>query len=70
MKFAGYDDEKKARDWIREADSASPMLGSVSQNPYQMGYITIKTIIDIADGKEVDEKIVVPGKWISPENVD
>jgi ABC-type sugar transport system substrate-binding protein len=48
------------------SDSKSPLLGSVSQNPYQMGYLTVKTIIDIGEGKDVPETIVVPGDWISP----
>ena len=52
------------------SDSKSPLLGSVSQNPYQMGYITVKTIVDIAEGRKVEEKIIVPGSWISPDKAD
>ncbi len=69
VKFAGYDDGAKAREWMN-SDSKSPMLGSVSQNPYQMGYTTVMTLIDIAEGKKVEETIIVPGSWISPEKVD
>jgi len=65
VKFAGYDDGEKVREWMN-SDSKSPLLGSVSQNPYQMGYLTVKTIIDIGEGKDVPETIVVPGDWISP----
>ena len=69
MIFAGYDDGEKTREWIN-SDSKSPLLGSVSQNPYQMGYITVKTIVDIAEGRKVEEKIIVPGSWISPDKAD
>jgi len=68
VKFAGYDDGEKVREWL-SADTKSPLLGSVSQNPYQMGYLTVKTIIDIEEGNEVKEMIVVPGDWISSKTV-
>lgn len=45
------------------------MLGSVSQNPYRMGYVTAQALIDIAEGKKTDETIVVQGEWICPDNV-
>ena len=67
--FAGYDDGEKTREWMN-SDSKSPLLGSVSQNPYQMGYTTVKTIVDIAEGRKVEEKIIVPGSWISPDKAD
>lgn len=69
LKFAGYDDETKAREWIKDTGSATPMIGSASQNPYQMGYITVQAMMDIAEGKKVEEKIVVRGEWICPDNV-
>ena len=67
--FAGYDDGEKTREWMN-SDSKSPLIGSVSQNPYQMGYTTVKTIVDIAEGRKVEEKIIVPGSWISPDKAD
>ena len=67
--FAGYDDGEKIREWMN-SDSKPPLLGSVSQNPYQMGYTTVKTIVDIAEGRKFEEKIIVPGSWISPDKAD
>lgn len=64
--FLGYDDGDKIREWMN-SDSKAPLLGSISQNPYMMGYLTVKTIIDVNDGKDVDETIIVPGEWIHPD---
>ncbi len=50
--------------------SKSPLLGIVSQNPYEMGYTAVKTIVDIAEGRKVEERIVVPGSWITPEEAN
>ncbi len=66
VKFAAYDDNQKAVEWMKQSDSPSPMLGCVSQNPYQMGYTTVMTIVSLAEGKQVEEKIVIPGTWVSP----
>ena len=63
--FAGYDDGKKVQQWLN-SDSKSPLLASVSQNPYMIGYITTKTIADLKEGKDVEEYIVVEGELITP----
>ncbi len=66
VKFAAYDDNQKAVEWMGQSGSRSPMLGCVSQNPYQMGYTTVMTIVDLAEGKKVQDTIVIPGTWVSP----
>ena len=63
--FAGYDDGKKVQQWLN-SDSKSPLLASVSQNPYMIGYITTKTIADLQEGKDVEEYIVVEGELLTP----
>jgi hypothetical protein len=35
-----------------------------------MGYTTVLTIADLAEGKKVDEKIIIPASWITSEDVD
>ena len=71
VKFAGYDTGEKAREWMgMGSGSKSPLLGIVSQNPYEMGYTAVKTIVDIAEGRKVEETIIVPGSWITPEEAN
>ena len=65
VKFAGYDDGTKVRQWLN-AESKSPLLASVSQNPYMMGYLAAKTIADLAEGREVAEEITVEGELLTP----
>jgi len=66
--FSGYDAGEKAYEWIK-SDAKSPMIGVMDQNPYQMGYLTVKTIVDIDQGKTVDDTVTVPGKWINRESL-
>lgn len=66
VSFVGYDDGEKVREWMN-GDSKSPLLVSISQNPYQMGYLTAKTIAEVADGNEVAEVIPVPGELVTPD---
>ena len=71
VKFAGCDTGEKAREWMgMGSGSKSPLLGIVSQNPYEMGYTAVKTIVDIAEGRKVEETIIVPGSWITPEEAN
>lgn len=66
VSFVGYDDGDKIRTWMN-SDSKSPLLASVSQNPYMMGYLTAETIANIAAGKEVQDVVPVPGELITPD---
>ena len=63
--FAGYDDGKKVQQWLN-SDSKSPLLASVSQNPYMIGYLATQTIADLQEGKDVEEYIVVEGELLTP----
>ncbi len=59
---------------------ASPVLtlvsqgkidGIVTQNPYQIGYKTVATLVDAAKGKLPTEKTIVsPAAWVTKDNMD
>lgn len=47
----------------------SAFLGSVTQDPYQMGYDAVKLASEIADGKKVDGDIDTGSKWYNKDNI-
>jgi len=68
IKFGGFDTGEKALEWLN-SDSESPLLGLMSQEPEELGYLTVKTLVDIAEGKPVEEEVIVPGKWLTKESL-
>lgn len=44
-------------------------LGSVTQDPYQMGYDAVKLAAEIADGKTIDKDIDTGSKWYNKDNI-
>jgi len=68
LKFVGFDAGEKQIEWMKEENSQ--LIGSVSQDPYNLGYLTVETMVKILDGEEVGEEITVPGLWYDKTNVD
>ncbi|GEM_PF-235449 len=68
VKFAAFDTGEKIYEWLK-SDSKSPLLGTVSQNPYMIGYSTAKTLIDLYEERETEEEIIVPGEWVTAETI-
>lgn len=67
MFFAGYDVGQKALQWL-QSDNKAVYLCGVSQNPYNMGYLTVQTMIRLINGEAVEDVIVVPGVVYDKEN--
>ena len=53
----------------KDAVSNGEFLGSVTQDPYQMGYQAIQLAVEAADGKEVQD-VDTGSKWYNKDNID
>lgn len=52
----------------KAAINGGKLIGSVTQSPLMMGYKTIYTLVDICDGKTVED-IPMEGYWYNTENM-
>src|ERR1043165_2466306 len=64
--FVGFD----ATQIFIDAMKAKQLHGIVVQNPFNMGYLGVKTIIDSLTGKTVEKRIDTGVTVITPENLD
>lgn len=60
----GFDAGKSQKDAVTNGE----FLGSVTQDPYQMGYQAIKLAVDAADGKEVSD-VDTGSRWYNKDNI-
>lgn len=61
----GFDAGKTQKDAIKKGQ----FFGSVTQDPYQMGYQAIKLAVDAANGKSVQD-VDTGSKWYNKDNID
>ncbi|MDR3211562.1 MAG: substrate-binding domain-containing protein [Planctomycetota bacterium] len=61
----GFDAGSNQKDAVR----SGAFFGSVTQDPYQMGYASIKMAAEAADGKPVSD-IDTGAKWYNSKNID
>lgn len=61
---AGFDAGKTQKDAVTNGQ----FLGSVTQDPYQMGYQAIQLAVDAADGKDVAD-VDTGSKWYNKDNI-
>ncbi len=66
VKFVGFDSTEK----LIEAMKAKSIHGLVVQNPHNMGYLGVKTLVQSIRGEKVESKIDTGATLITPENVD
>ena len=64
--FVGFD----ATQIFIDAMKAKQLHGIVVQNPFNMGYLGVKTIVDSLKGKAVEKRIDTGVTVITPENLD
>ena len=64
--FVGFD----ATQMFVDAMKAKQLHGIVVQNPFNMGYLGVKTIIDSLKGKNVEKRLDTGVVVITPENLD
>jgi len=65
VKFVGFDASEK----LVSALGAGEINGLVIQDPVNMGYLGVKTMMDVLNGKTVDKRIDTGVHLATPENV-
>jgi ribose transport system substrate-binding protein len=66
VKFVGFDSSQKLVDGIRQGF----IQGLVIQNPFNMGYLGVKTIIAHRKGEPIEAVIDTGETLVTPENMD
>ena len=64
--LVGFDSGEQLVGALKDGD----LQGLVSQNPFQMGYLGVKTLVDHIDGKPVDPMVDTGVTLVTPENID
>lgn len=65
IKFVGFDSSAKLAEGLKQGD----IHGLVLQNPYRMGYLGVKTALDVLDKKPVPARIDTGVVMATPENM-
>lgn len=66
IKFVGFD----ASDTFIEAMHANQLHGIVVQNPFNMGYLGVRTMVDSLRGKQVEKRIDTGVTMVTLENLN
>lgn len=69
IKFCGFDAGSKQIEWMR-SDSKAKLVGAVAQDSYRIGYDAVIQCIDAIEGKDIKEKVDIPGVWWNRENAE
>jgi ribose transport system substrate-binding protein len=64
--FVGFDSNEKLIDGLRAGD----IKGLVIQNPMQMGYVGVRTLVDHFEGKPVEKEIDTGCRVVTVDNLD
>lgn len=64
--FVGFDSSKSFIDAMR----SNQLNGLVVQNPFNMGYLGVRTMVDHLLGKPVEKKMDTGVKLVTPDNLD
>jgi ribose transport system substrate-binding protein len=66
VKFVGFDSSQKLVDGLRRGF----LQGLVVQNPFNMGYFGVKTVVAYRRGQPIEAKIDTGETMVTPENMD
>lgn len=66
VKLVGFDASDKLVQALRDGD----IEGLVVQNPFNMGYVSVKTMVDHLRGKPVEKRIDTGARYVDKSNVD
>lgn len=66
MKFVGFDSSEKLIGALKEGD----IDGLVVQNPFNMGYLAVKTMVEHLRGKPVEKRIDTGARLVTKENLE
>jgi ribose transport system substrate-binding protein len=65
VNFVGFDSSEKLVSALKDGD----IHGLVVQNPFNMGYVAVKTVAEHLRGKRVDKRIDTGAQLVTKENV-
>ena len=66
MKFVGFDASEKLIGALKDGD----VDGLVVQNPFNMGYLAVKTMADHLRGKKIEKRIDTGARLVTKENLE
>ncbi|HLZ09919.1 MAG TPA: substrate-binding domain-containing protein, partial [Chloroflexota bacterium] len=66
IKFVGFDTSTKLLEGLR----AGEINGLVAQDPFNMGYLAVKTLVSAIKGEKVEPRIDTGAKVITKENIE
>lgn len=66
VKFVGFDSGTQLVDALKSGD----LQGLIVQNPFRMGYLGVKTLIEHIDGAEVDPMVDTGVTAVTPDNFE
>jgi ribose transport system substrate-binding protein len=66
MKFVGFDASDKLIGALKDGD----VDGLVVQNPFNMGYLAVKTMADHLRGKKIEKRIDTGARLVTKENLE
>jgi ribose transport system substrate-binding protein len=66
IKFVGFDTGEQSVSALKDGD----LQGLIVQNPFLMGYLGVKTVINHIDGKTIDPWIDTGVRTVTPDNLD
>jgi ribose transport system substrate-binding protein len=66
IKFVGFDASEMLIDGMRKGN----VQGLVAQDPFSMGYLGVKTAVEVLDGKKVEKQINTNLVKITPANLE
>lgn len=66
VKFVGFDSSEKLVSALKDDE----IHGLVVQNPFNMGYVAVKTMAEHLRGKQVDKRIDTGARLVTKENLD
>lgn len=65
VKVVGFDNTERLVQWMKAGD----IQGLVLQDPLNMGYLAVKTLVDALQGKPVEKELPMAPKLVTPENM-
>ena len=69
MCFVGFDGGNRQLNWLR-ASSGPRLIGSVTQDAYQIGYQAVQQCVNALEARGVTAFVMLPGAWYDMENLD
>lgn len=66
VKFVGFDASAKLVEALRKGEISALII----QNPFRMGYLGVKTLVESLRGKTVEKRVDTGAKLVTTENMD